>query len=134
MKLILLIATAAAIALAEPIAFPNGRDQQQGPPCNQCKPLPEDNKCDISTSCTPLGGAHTGPGPAPLYCACRAGYKADAAPGRDPNDPTVQYRLPWAGQEGRVFVSPGVPCNTLCNEWYLGKDGCKEVKLRQECM
>jgi len=63
------------------------------------------------------------------------------ATGYDANDFEVQWRLPWYGtpngdpsQEGRVFVKPGVECNTLCDDWYLGKDGCKAVQVKKWCM
>lgn len=62
------------------------------------------------------------------------------ATGYEAGNSEVQWRLPWYGgnggpsQQGRVFVKPGVECNTLCNEWYLGKDGCKEVVERPACL
>jgi len=63
------------------------------------------------------------------------------ATGYDANNFEVQWRLPWYGtphggpsQEGRVFVKPGVECNTLCDDWYLGKDGCKAVQVKKWCM
>ncbi|KAF2190041.1 hypothetical protein K469DRAFT_699617 [Zopfia rhizophila CBS 207.26] len=121
MKLSLIIAvTAAAMTNAVPNPF-----------CQQCKPLPNENKCDITTSCTYVWG-HPGPN-GPYYCACRAGYRAT---GYKPDDATVQWRLPWYGppsQEGRVFVAPGVKCDTLCDHWELGAKGCQEVQLKKEC-
>lgn len=101
-----------------------------GGTCAVCKPYPGENLCDITTSCTYVWG-HTGPSPAPLYCACRHGYRAD---GVSPSDSSAQWRLDWPSQEGRVFVRPGLTCNTLCDDWELGKDGCKEVKVRSECL
>ncbi|KAF2252369.1 hypothetical protein BU26DRAFT_502849 [Trematosphaeria pertusa] len=127
MKLGLILALA-TLALAHP-----------PPPaqCPQCKPLPPDNQCHITTSCT-FNWGHTGPGAAPYYCACRHGYRAT---GYDPKDTSIQWRLPWyAGpngqpsQEGRVFVKPGVNCDTLCDKWYDGAKGCQEVQLRSNCM
>ncbi|KAF2672578.1 hypothetical protein BT63DRAFT_450604 [Microthyrium microscopicum] len=97
-------------------------------PIAQCFPFPEQNKCDITTSCTSTGAIHSGGTTAPDYCACRAGYKADPAV-YPPSDGSVQMRLVWPGQEGRVFVKPGVPCNTLCDHWELGAQGCQEVPL-----
>lgn len=101
------------------------------PTCEQCKPLPPDNKCDITTSCTYNWGHKGGNGP--YYCACRAGYR--------PANPADGWRLPWyAGpngepsQEGRVFVKPGVVCNNLCDKWYDGPKGCQEVALKNYCM
>ncbi|KAF2678565.1 hypothetical protein K458DRAFT_423016 [Lentithecium fluviatile CBS 122367] len=120
----------ATLALANPLTPP--------PPatCEQCKPLPPDNKCHITTSCTYNWG-HKGAN-APYYCACRAGYRAT---GYKPGDSSVQWRLPWyAGsngqpsQEGRVFVKPGVNCDTLCDKWYDGAKGCQEVVLKNNCM
>ena len=98
--------------------------------CATCKPFPGENLCDITTSCTYVWG-HGGASPAPLYCACRHGYRADNVPAGDSN---AQWRLDWPSQEGRVFVRPGLTCNTLCDNWQLGKDGCKEVKVRSECL
>jgi hypothetical protein len=94
--------------------------------------MPEQNKCHITTSCVYNWG-HNGPN-GPNYCACRAGYKAD--PKKVGQDPSAQWRLPWKSQEGRVFVRPGVECDTLCNEWWLGQNGCKEVWLNNNpaCM
>lgn len=71
------------------------------------------------------------------YCACRAGYRAT---GYAADDWTLQWRLPWYGgngdpsQEGRVFVKPGVECNTLCDKWQDGAKGCQEVKLKDRCL
>lgn len=105
-------------------------DYTYGGSCEVCAPFPGENLCDITTSCTFVYG-HTGPLPAPLYCACRHGYRADnVAPG----DSDSQWRLDWAGQEGRVFVKPGLACNTLCDDWQLGKDGCKAVAVRDQCL
>ena len=100
--------------------------------CSTCNPLPELNKCDITTSCIYNWG-HQGPG-GPNYCACRAGYKAN--PLEVGQDPAAQWRLPWASQEGRVFVRPGVKCDTLCDHYQLGLDGCQEVWLNNnpQCM
>ncbi len=63
-------------------------------------------------------------------CACRAGYRAS---GFAAGDDSVQVRLPWAEQAGRVFVKPGVVCDQLCDQWQLGKDGCQEVKQDDVC-
>ncbi|KAF2024799.1 hypothetical protein EK21DRAFT_77957, partial [Setomelanomma holmii] len=112
------------------IASANG-----GPPqtCEQCRVAPDKNHCDMTTSCTYVWG-HNAPGPAPYYCACHVGCAKDAT------NAEIQWRLPWFGsngdpsQQGRVFVKPGVECNTLCDEWYLGKDWCKEVAEKPACM
>ena len=98
--------------------------------CPTCNPLPGQNKCDITTSCIEIpydfGGGD--------ICACRAGYRA----ANNLYDSSVQWRLPWTkkqgiSQEGRVFVAPGTVCDTLCDHWQLGKDGCAEVPLKDTC-
>lgn len=98
--------------------------------CPSCNPLPTLNKCDITTSCIEIPAVFGGGD----ICACRAGYRAADNVG----DTSVQWRLPWTAaqgisQEGRVFVAPGIVCDTLCNDYQLGKDGCKEVNLRNTC-
>ncbi|TGZ81935.1 hypothetical protein EX30DRAFT_340354 [Ascodesmis nigricans] len=92
-------------------------------PVEQCDPNPTNNKCDITTSC--IRNSPTGQ----LHCACRAGYKAAAKDG----DTSVHYRTKFAGQEYRVFVKPGTPCDTLCDEWWLGPDSCVEVQVLPHC-
>ncbi|KAH6720852.1 hypothetical protein BKA61DRAFT_471211 [Leptodontidium sp. MPI-SDFR-AT-0119] len=90
--------------------------------CATCNPNPFLNKCTITTSCinTPTGND---------YCACRAGYRAD---GLDATD-ARQFRLAFPGQEYRVFVAPGVECNTLCTTPFPGPDSCKEVPVQVTC-
>jgi hypothetical protein len=127
MRYIYVLASLTALVYASPAekrAAPIG--------CSTCNPLPELNKCDITTSCIYNWG-HQGPG-GPNYCACRAGYKAN--PLEVGQDPAAQWRLPWASQEGRVFVRPGVKCDTLCDHYQLGSDGCQEVWLNNnpQCM
>ena len=88
--------------------------------CPVCNPNPFNNKCTVSTSCIvtyPSGKD---------YCACRAGYRAD---GLAPTD-AKQFRLNFPGQLYRVFVAPGVECNTLCTTPFPGPDSCKEVPVR----
>ncbi|KAH7067461.1 hypothetical protein BKA63DRAFT_118194 [Paraphoma chrysanthemicola] len=104
--------------------------------CETCQFAPDKNRCDITTSCIYVWG-HSDPNtPAPNYCACRHGYRAT---GYDASNTEVQWRLPWTAsgggdsQQGRVFVKPGVACNTLCDQWWLGKDGCKEVAEKPAC-
>lgn len=63
--------------------------------CTLCNPSPLENKCDITTSCI---NTQTGSHP---MCACRAGYKAN--PGYDATE-LAEWRLPFQGQEYRVFV------------------------------
>ena len=112
-------------AFAHPTNPFNTRDT-----CPNCNPNPTLNRCDATTSCieipASLGGGDV--------CACRAGYRA----ADKLSDTSVQWRLPWTddqgiSQEGRVFVAPGTVCNTLCNDWEQGKDGCTEVTLRNSC-
>lgn len=99
-------------------------------PCiKTCNPDPRFNVCDITTSCVTLDGA-TGAGAGQHYCACAHGFRAASA---SPATDTSQLRLPWVGQEGRVFVNPGTACNVLCDQWTLGRDGCKEVTERAAC-
>ncbi|EMD88007.1 hypothetical protein COCC4DRAFT_200390 [Bipolaris maydis ATCC 48331] len=108
------------------------------PVCQQCDYRPGYNLCDITTSCTFVWGHDDPSTPAPYYCACRAGYRADNC---DAGDTTKQFRLPWYGtpggdpsQQGRVFVKPGLSCNTLCDDYTLGKDGCKAVQELDSCL
>lgn len=109
-----------------------------------CIPVPGRNICDITTSCVFSPGPGTGSVKStgsiatsstaanstdgPAYCACRAGYRASANVSA-----AAQWRLPWRGQEGRVFVAPGTVCDTLCEGWWLGSAGCGEVRLREGC-
>ena len=93
-------------------------------PVQTCDPTPGLNGCDISTSCISLPGA-VNAGVGEHMCACRHGFRADDGVGG--RDTSVQVRLPWASQKGRVFVKPGVQCNKLCDRWELGADGCQEV-------
>jgi cysteine-rich repeat protein len=90
--------------------------------CDTCNPNPFYNLCTITTSCinTPSGND---------YCACRAGYRAD---GLDPTDPR-QFRLNFPGQDYRVFVAPGIDCNTLCTTPFPGPESCQEVPVKDAC-
>lgn len=87
--------------------------------CNLCDATVGLNKCDITTGCsnTPYG----------TMCACRPGYRA-AAPGDQIDQ---HWRLQWSipGHEHRVYVKPGVVCDTLCDHWELGAAGCTEVSI-----
>ncbi|KAF2452354.1 hypothetical protein BDY21DRAFT_359506 [Lineolata rhizophorae] len=117
----------ATLVAASPLEARNGGPVQ----CQTCDPLPDNNLCDATTSCV-VNWGHEGDGEWPSYCACRAGYKAD--PMEVGADPTAQWRLPWNTQEGRVFVRPGVKCDTLCEHWELGLNGCQEVPEYPQCM
>ncbi|EOA87428.1 hypothetical protein ACJQWK_10090 [Exserohilum turcicum] len=130
----LILALASLLALASATPTPN----QPSPPatCPNCNPNPGSNFCDITTSCTVVS-AHPDIKHAPYYCACRAGYRAN---GCDAGDSTIQWRLPWPAsdrgpsQEGRVFVKPGVVCDTLCNDPYAGVNACSEVTQMDKCL
>jgi hypothetical protein len=100
--------------------------------CKQCNHLPFTNpQCDITTSCVAIPDTlHTYRDAPPNYCACRAGYKATNVGA----DPTAQWRLRWGAQGGRVFVRPEVVCDTLCDDWQLGEDGCQEVHEYAQCL
>ena len=99
-------------------------------PClEECNPDPRFNKCHITTSCITIEGG-TSVSAGKHYCACAHGFRAN---GPGAADTTAQIRLPWIGQEGRVFVRPGEQCNVLCDQWTLGRDGCKEVLERGVC-
>ena len=93
-----------------------------------CSPW-EASSCDITTTCTALGGATSG-GKGQHLCACRHGYRAS---GYAAGDESVQVRLPWKEQGGRVFVKPGVQCDQLCDDWSAGMNSCKEVKESADC-
>ncbi|KAF2177223.1 zincin [Zopfia rhizophila CBS 207.26] len=105
--------------------------KKETPACSvaTCNPQPGFNDCDITTSCISLDGASKA-GVGQHMCACRHGFRAS---GYSANDKSVQVRLPWASQQGRVFVKPGVACNQLCDSWQLGKDGCTEVLEEEMC-
>ncbi|KAK4183461.1 hypothetical protein QBC35DRAFT_443328 [Podospora australis] len=91
--------------------------------CETCNPNPFYNKCAITTSCfnTLPGNKH--------YCACRAGYRANNLSPADPR----QFRLAMLGQEYRVFVAPGVECDTLCTSPHPGPGSCQEVPVKNDC-
>ena len=92
------IATSAFALLSVASAAPNP-PKPAGDVCPPtCNPIPNANKCDITTSCTQVVKKDGKPATS-AYCACRAGYRAN---GLSPNDPR-QVRLPWVGQEYRVL-------------------------------
>jgi cysteine-rich repeat protein len=93
-----------------------------GKQCETCNPNPFFNKCTITTSCIVAPGNKN-------YCACRAGYRAN---GLLPTDQR-QFRLKFPGQEYRVFVAPGIECDTLCTNPHPGPDSCQEVPVRADC-
>ncbi len=112
-----------AFVLALPLALASPLDPRAPSTCPACNPHPPNNVCNPTTSCAPIGTN--------TYCACRAGYRATT--GARPGDTSVQWRLTTPGQEGRVFVAPGATCDTLCDHWELGAQGCQEVGLRADC-
>ena len=84
-----------------------------------CNPL--SNTCHRPTAQTCIFPNPSVPNPR-AACACRAGYKANF-----PGDRTDKHwRLPVVGQEDRVWVAEGVPCDTLCDQPY-GTGSCREV-------
>jgi cysteine-rich repeat protein len=91
--------------------------------CPTCNPIVGLNHCDITTSCiTTAPGQH--------HCACRAGFKSNALDSQT----AIHFRLPFPGQEYRVFVAPGVACDTLCNNPFgAPQDICTEVPLVSTC-
>ncbi|KAK5989722.1 Extracellular metalloprotease [Cladobotryum mycophilum] len=56
-------------------------------------------------------------------CACRPGFKATGAAD---TDTTKHWRLAIPGQEHRVWVAEGVPCDQLCTI-STGFNSCREV-------
>ncbi len=64
-----------------------------------------------------------------LLGACRAGYRADGLLATD----SKQFRLNFPGQEYRVFVAPGIDCNTLCDHPFPGPQSCMEVPVQPNC-
>ncbi|EON62533.1 hypothetical protein W97_01756 [Coniosporium apollinis CBS 100218] len=128
MKLILFLLPLLASALPSPDANLD-LDTRAPTLCSTCSPFPEENKCHPTTSCVYNWG-HQGPN-GPYYCACRHGYKAN--PREVGADPSAQWRLQWPSQEGRVFVRPGIKCDTLCDNWEQGAAGCREVYQNPYC-
>ncbi|CCX07959.1 hypothetical protein FPQ18DRAFT_282981 [Pyronema domesticum] len=122
-SLLALAAMALSAALPEPLANAVPYDYAPTCPVNECNPDPRYNKCDITTSCI-----RTQPN-SQLHCACRDGYKSKY----DAGNTSKHYRTKFAGQESRVFVAPGVKCDTLCNEWWAGVGACKEVQVVEQC-
>lgn len=97
------------------------KEGPSGGTCEKCIEYPGQNKCHITTSCSPT--------PYGTMCACRPGYKAKGAS----SDTSVQWRLKWtlAGHEHRVYVKPGMECNELCAQWYLGAAACAEISIAE---
>jgi hypothetical protein len=102
----------------------NCKRKKTGPAgqCETCNPNPFFNKCTITTSCIVAPGNRH-------YCACRAGYRANNLLPTDQR----QFRLKFEGQEYRVFVAPGIECDTLCTNPHPGPDSCQEVPVREDC-
>ncbi|TPX69613.1 hypothetical protein SpCBS45565_g02343 [Spizellomyces sp. 'palustris'] len=100
------------------VAAPSGSNT-----CPTCIATPGSNACDITTSCI---GVTLKTSETKLFCACRPGFKAAAGN----SEVTTHFRAEWstAGQEHRVFVRPGIVCNTPCTTY--GADSCSEVSIR----
>ncbi|KAI9773232.1 MAG: hypothetical protein M1839_002194 [Geoglossum umbratile] len=90
---------------------------------------PNGNTCSIPTAQTCVYPSLKVSNPR-AACACRAGYKANAAN----SDTSKHWRLPADEGNFRVWVAQGVPCDTLCDvPW--GVFSCQEVKqLGAECL
>ncbi|KAI5792579.1 hypothetical protein DFH27DRAFT_602824 [Peziza echinospora] len=89
--------------------------------CTECTPSP--NNCDITAPCASAFGLK-------LFCGCRPGFRAT---GVSPDDITKQWRFDVPYHEHRVWVKPGVQCNTLCN-WPYGGAACEEVSFLDGCI
>ncbi|KAF8465757.1 hypothetical protein BDZ91DRAFT_849227 [Kalaharituber pfeilii] len=87
------------------------------PSCPECTVHP--HNCDATAPCTSAFGQR-------LLCACRPGFRAT---GVDPGDTTKQWRLNVTVHEHRVWVAPGVKCDTLCD-----CIGCEEVSFLDGCV
>ncbi|PHH54503.1 hypothetical protein CFIMG_007893RA00001 [Ceratocystis fimbriata CBS 114723] len=84
---------------------------------DQCSPHPGQNLCHESAPCLYISGQ------AKYYCGCPAGLKPDDISAGN------AFRLPWSGQEGRVFVKPGVSCYNRCDNILT----CEEVTVQPQC-
>lgn len=65
-----------------------------------------------------------------VWVNASAGYKAAA----HNDDSESHYRIKFPYEEYRVFTKPGVVCDTLCDEYWLGPNSCQEVQVRQACL
>ncbi|RKO98825.1 hypothetical protein CXG81DRAFT_2132, partial [Caulochytrium protostelioides] len=83
--------------------------------CVSCDPYT--NPCSQTASCVSTGTAWG------ALCLCRPGYMNSA--------PNSSGRIVWpvAGQEHRVFVGPGEPCEQLCPDWTMGATSCSAVPV-----
>lgn len=102
-------------------------------PIQTCDPRPGKNRCHQSTSCVKVEDSLAWTGTPTYLCACRHGYRGT---GVTPGEHSKEIRIPndqWPSQNGRAFVSPGIECNTICFDWTLGADGCKEVNTDPGC-
>ncbi|KAI5792560.1 hypothetical protein DFH27DRAFT_569459 [Peziza echinospora] len=89
--------------------------------CPTCIASP--NNCDITAPCSSAFGQK-------LLCACRPGYRAT---GVSPTDTTKQWRVNFPYHEYRVWVAPGVVCDTLCTNPFSGNP-CNEVTMVNNCV
>ena len=96
------------------------KEASAGKICDLCTTSPGMNKCHATTSCiTSTFGA---------MCACSPGYKSKGANA----DTSIHWRLKWsvAGHEHRVFVKPGMECNTQCDN-PVGAALCTEISIAE---
>jgi hypothetical protein len=81
-----------------------------------CNPMdPAANTCDITSSCTTTGNGK-------YYCACRAGFRADAW---NAKDFSKQFKL---DSQPYVYTAEGVVCDKVCDD-----QTCSEVLSRPQC-
>ena len=62
------------------------------PICETCVYTPNENKCDITTSCTYVWGHDNPHTPGPYYCACRHGYRTSRSIQRNLQLFSICYR------------------------------------------
>lgn len=105
--------TALLAAFAASSALPG--TSSYGGTCTQCVSSP--NNCDITAPCSAFVDKQ--------YCACRPGYKAAAGANQRRID-----TLP--AHAHRVWVAPGVVCDTLCDDPW-GTLPCQEVAVQDQC-
>ncbi|KAL1885979.1 hypothetical protein Cpir12675_006975 [Ceratocystis pirilliformis] len=131
MQLIHAIVTLVAASQATAIAFDedimarsniaeaaNMKSTRQVKCLDQCSPHPGQNLCHESAPCTYVAGKTP-----KFYCSCSAGFKPDDI------SPENAFRLPWSGQESRVFVKPGASCQKPCDNILA----CTEVAFQPQC-
>ncbi|KAF8428549.1 hypothetical protein EV426DRAFT_714037 [Tirmania nivea] len=116
-KAVLLTLSLITTALA---GVPTALDRRVVRTCIECTPSP--NNCDITAPCASAMGQK-------LLCGCRPGYRAAG----DPHNISKQWRLNFPYHEHRVWVAPGVKCDTLCEQPF-GNNSCGEVSFIDKCV